>query len=82
MHATDTGTSVLTSTYRRRWGCEAAPQGARLRVARAFTVEGAHPAAGAAPPPQASDFDPRDHAAFAREAQPTLRGLPTGQDRW
>jgi len=49
--------------YRRRWGCETALQGARLRLMRARVAMGAtthQPGAAVA------GLDPRQHAAFAR----------------
>ena len=55
--------SVFTAMYRRRWGCETALQGARLRLMRARVAMGAtthQPGAAVA------GLDPRQHAAFAR----------------
>ena len=55
--------SGYTSMYRRRWSCEAALQGARLRLTRARLVVGAPvpgPRAGPAPP----SFDPASHVDF------------------
>ena len=70
-------TSVCTAIYRRRWGCETALQGARLRLARAYLAAGgdARGARGATRP----TFDPGDADHFAAAASPVLRGLPAGQ---
>ena len=55
--------SVYMSVYRRRWGAEFAPQGARMRIARAYLVAGqAEPAPR---DPRGGGFDPGDAAAFA-----------------
>ena len=69
--------SVYTAIYRRRWGCETALQGARLRLSRAYLAAGgdARRARGAAHP----TFDPGDADHFAAAASPVLRGLPAGQ---
>ena len=69
--------SVYTAIYRRRWGCETALQGARLRLSRAYLAAGgdARHARGAARP----TFDPGDADHFAAAASPVLRGLPAGQ---
>ena len=67
----------LTAIYRRRWGCETALQGARLRLSRACLAAGgdARHARGVARP----TFDPGDADHFAAAASPVLRGLPAGQ---
>ena len=69
--------SVYTAIYRRRWGCETALQGARLRLSRAYLAAGgdARHARGAA----RTTFDPGDADHFAAAASPVLRGLPAGQ---
>ena len=69
--------STPPSTVRRRWGCETALQGARLRLARAYLAAGgdARGARRAARP----TFDPGDADHFAAAASPVLRGLPAGQ---
>ena len=69
--------SVYTAIYRRRWGCETALQGARLRLSRAYLAAGgdARHARGVARP----TFDPGDADHFAAAASPVLRGLPAGQ---
>ena len=69
--------SVYTAIYRRRWGCETALQGARLRLSRAYLAAGgdARRARGATRP----TFDPGDSDHFAAAASPVLRGLPAGQ---
>ena len=69
--------SVYTAIYRRRWGCETALQGARLRLSRAYLAAGgdARHAHGAA----RTTFDPGDADHFAAAASPVLRGLPAGQ---
>ena len=70
--------SVYTAIYRRRWGCETALQGARLRFARAYLVSGGDiggaPRGGTRP-----TFDPGDADHFAAAASPVLRGMPAGQ---
>ena len=62
----------------RRWGCETALQGARLRFARAYLVSGGDiggaPRGGTRP-----TFDPGDADHFAAAASPVLRGMPAGQ---
>ena len=70
-------TPVYTAIYRRRWGCETALQGARLRLSRAYLAAGgdARHARGAA----RTTFDPGDADHFAAAASPVLRGLPAGQ---
>ena len=63
--------SVYTAIYRRRWGCETALQGARLRLSRAYLAAGGdarRAPRGAARP----TFDPG-------HADHLLRGLPVGQ---
>ena len=68
--------SVYLAYYRRRWSCEVALAGARLRVARMTCVT------GEAPEPAvvgAGDFDPADHAAFAEIAEFVFGGPPRGQ---
>ena len=69
--------TAIYSIYRRRWGCETALQGARLRLARAYLAAGgdARGARGATRP----TFDPGDADHFAAAASPVLRGLPAGQ---
>ena len=69
--------SVYTAIYRRRWGCETALQGARLRLSRAYLAAGgdARRARGTA----RTTFDPGDADHFAAAASPVLRGLPAGQ---
>ena len=64
--------SPLTAIYRRRWGCETALQGARLRLSRAYLAAGgdARHARGVARP----TFDPGDADHFAAAASPVLRG--------
>ena len=68
---------LRTAIYRRRWGCETALQGARLRLSRAYLAAGgdARHARGAA----RTTFDPGDADHFAAAASPVLRGLPAGQ---
>ena len=67
--------SVYMATYRRRWGCAAALEGARLRVARSGLVEGS--TAQAMP----TGFDPSSHAHFTHAQVPLQRGPPQGQRR-
>ena len=69
--------SVFTATYRRRWGCEFALQGARLRIARSSLVDGVSSPQDRVPP--TSGFDPSSHADFARASEPPLCGAPAGQ---
>ena len=70
--------SVYTAIYRRRWGCEAALQGARMKLSRGYLVSGVNdggaPRGGGRP-----TFDPRDPDHFAAAASPVLRGTPAGQ---
>ena len=70
--------SVYTAIYRRRWGCEAALQGARMKLSRGYLVggvnDGGAPRGGGRP-----TFDPRDPDHFAAAASPVLRGTPAGQ---
>ena len=73
--------SVFVAIYRRRWGCAAALQGARMRLARAC-----HARSGPGPGAGGDDggtcgFDPGDHAAFAGAAAPIHGGFPAGQRR-
>ena len=65
--------------YRRRWGCTAALQVARLKVARASYVTGR--AVDAALDEEPGGFDPRDHVQFDAAAAPTVAGAPAGQGR-
>ena len=69
--------SVYTAIYRRRWGCETALQGARLRLSRAYLAAGGD--AGRARGTARTTFDPGDADHFAAAASPVLRGLPAGQ---
>eukprot|EP00964_Phaeocystis_antarctica_P027646 scaffold15602_cov67-Phaeocystis_antarctica.AAC.1 len=70
--------SVYTAIYLRRWGCETALQGARMKLARAYLVgggdDGGAPRGGPRP-----TFDPGDADHFAAAALPVLRGTPAGQ---
>ena len=72
--------STFMAIYRRRWGCAAALQGARLRLARACHARtGPGPGAGG-DEGDTCGFDPRgDHAAFAGAAAPIHGGFPAGQ---
>ena len=67
------------NVYRRRWGCAAAVQLGRLKVARASYVTGG--AAEAALDAEPGGFDPRDHVHFDSAAAPTVAGAPAGQGR-
>ena len=71
--------SVYTAKiYRRRWGCETALQGARMKLSRAYLVSGVDD--GGAPRGWGRPtFDPRDPDHFAAAASPVLRGTPAGQ---
>ena len=68
--------SVYMATYRRRWGSTFALEGARLRIARTASVEGAAPHVHAASP---AGFDPARHAHFTHAQVPLQRGPPQGQ---
>ena len=77
--------SVFTTIYRRRWGCEAALQGARMRLSRGYLVGGrgaADTAAAGGDGGLGSGWSPGDHAAFAAAAAPVLGGFPAGQRGW
>ena len=67
----------------RRWGCEAALQGARLRLARSYLVGSQAQAGGAAFGDSAdafgAGFDPSREADVAAAGAPTLGGVPAGQ---
>ena len=75
--------ALYISIYRRRWGCEAALQGARLRLARSYLVGSQAQAGGAAFGDSAdafgAGFDPSREADVAAAGAPTLGGVPAGQ---
>ena len=75
--------ALYISIYRRRWGCEAALQGARLRLARSYLVGSAAAAGGAASGGSAdafgAGFAPSREADVAAAGAPTLGGMPAGQ---
>ena len=76
--------ALYISIYRRRWGCEAALEGAWLRLARSCLVGCAAAAAGGAASGGSADafgagFDPSREADVAAAGAPTLGGMPAGQ---
>ena len=74
--------AAYASTLRRRWGCEAALQGARLRLSRAYLVTGAGDAPAAGRPAAAhAAFDFGSEADLAAATTPVHGGMPAGQRR-
>ena len=69
--------SVYVSIYRRRWGCAAALEHARLRLARRTFVPGTTGAREAAT--DAGTFDPGDFADVCANAAEQFGGPPHGQ---
>ena len=73
---------AYASTLRRRWGCEAALQGARLRLSRAYLVAGVGDAPAAGRPAAAhAAFDFGSEADLAAATTPVHGGMPAGQRR-
>ena len=68
--------SVYMAAYRRRWSCEVALAGARLRISRMPYVTGDAPALATV---GAGDFDPADHADFTEVSEFVFGGPPRGQ---
>ena len=74
--------AAYASTLRRRWGCEAALQGARLRLSRAYLVAGVGDAPAAGRPAAAhAAFDFGSEADLAAATTPVHGGMPAGQRR-
>ena len=68
--------------YRSRWGAEIAPQGAHLRLSRAYLTFSAQPhPTDWAYENTSTGFDPSNCIWYVAEAAPILGGPPEGQDR-